>query len=268
MGGNIDTALELITRQADARVEDDWNHTALTHYGLGAYPLLSASEKQQGQARLIAAWLAGPHPSQVAERNWQRRKKAVMFLVGSKFRPMQRDAAAAKLAQEQVDKHAKLPGIPRRSKEENWPTCTRRCLATRASSAASSACCDSAFFLCVLIFVSKTMCTEFRQRRQQQHLFSSPYDDPDPPPPLDRRPTRSSRLLARSACTMISHSTRKRFHMALRATSASSTMSTRCEAWMAAREGTRFAAHAKRITRLIAQAKTYAATGNMIRCRP
>ena len=70
-------------------------------------------------ARLIAAWLAGPHPSQVAERNWQRRKGAVLFLVGSKFRPMQRDAAAAKLAQEQVDKHAKLPGIPRRSKEEN-----------------------------------------------------------------------------------------------------------------------------------------------------
>ena len=78
-----------------------------------------AQLQQQGQARLIAAWLAGPHPSQVAERNWQRRKKAVLFLVGSKFRPMQRDAAAAKLAQEQVDKHAKLPGIPRRSKEEN-----------------------------------------------------------------------------------------------------------------------------------------------------
>jgi hypothetical protein len=41
----------------------------------------------------------------------------VLFPVGSKFRPMQRDAAAAKLVQEQVDKHAKLPGIPRRSKE-------------------------------------------------------------------------------------------------------------------------------------------------------
>jgi len=118
LGGNIDAALELIARQADARVVGSWNQTALTHFGLRSYNL-DASQKQEGQARLIAAWLAGPHPSQVAERHWQRRKNAVLFLVGSKFRPMQRDAAAAKLAQEQVDKHAKLPGIPRRSKEEN-----------------------------------------------------------------------------------------------------------------------------------------------------
>jgi hypothetical protein len=115
--GKIDVALELIARQADARVVDIYNQTALTHFGI--HTNLSAEEKQEGQARLIAAWLAGPHPSQVAERHWQRRKNAVLFLVGSKFRPMQRDAAAAKLAQEQVDKHAKLPGIPRRSKEEN-----------------------------------------------------------------------------------------------------------------------------------------------------
>jgi len=123
LNGRIDIALELIARQADARVVDNQNQTALTHFGSCRYiSNLSAEEKQekqQGQARLIAAWLAGPHPSQVAERHWQRRKNAVLFLVGSKFRPMQRDAAAAKLAQEQVDKHAKLPGIPRRSKEEN-----------------------------------------------------------------------------------------------------------------------------------------------------
>ena len=118
LNGRIDAALELIARQADARVVDDKNRTALTHFGL--YRTYSSAEKiQEGHARLIAAWLAGPHPSQVAERHWQRRKNAVLFLVGSKFRPMQRDAAAAKLAQEQVDKHAKLPGIPRRSKEEN-----------------------------------------------------------------------------------------------------------------------------------------------------
>ena len=118
--GYINVALELIARQADARVVDNDNQTALTHFGSRrSIYILSAEKKQQGQARLIAAWLAGPHPSQVAERHWQRRKNAVLFLVGSKFRPMQRDAAAAKLAQEQVDKHAKLPGIPRRSKEEN-----------------------------------------------------------------------------------------------------------------------------------------------------
>jgi hypothetical protein len=115
--GRIETCIMLIGRQADARVTNNENQSALTHFG--EFLFLSTEKKQEGQARLIAAWLAGPHPSQVAERNWQRRKKAVLFLVGSKFRPMQRDAAAAKLAQEQVDKHAKLPGIPRRSKEEN-----------------------------------------------------------------------------------------------------------------------------------------------------
>ena len=116
--GCIDAALELIARQADARVVDNENRTALTYFGIHSYNL-SAVQKQEEHARLIAAWLAGPHPSQVAERHWQRRKNAMLFLVGSKFRPMQRDAAAAKLAQEQVDKHAKLSGIPRRSKEEN-----------------------------------------------------------------------------------------------------------------------------------------------------
>ena len=117
--GNIDIALDLIARQADARVVNNQNQTALTSFGLGAYPLLSASEKQQGQARLIVAWLAGPHPSQVAERNWQRRKDAVLFLVGSKFRLTAAEKAAAKAEQDQLDKHVKLAGIPRRSKEEN-----------------------------------------------------------------------------------------------------------------------------------------------------
>ena len=71
--GNIDVALELIARQADARVVDQRNRAALTHFGSPTSDL-SASERQQGQTRLIAAWLAGPHPSQVAERHWQRRK--------------------------------------------------------------------------------------------------------------------------------------------------------------------------------------------------
>jgi hypothetical protein len=55
----------------------------------------------------------------VAERNWQRRKNAVLFLVGSKFRLTAAEKAAAKAEQDQLDKHVKLAGIPRRSKEEN-----------------------------------------------------------------------------------------------------------------------------------------------------
>jgi len=113
----IETCIMLIGRQADARVTDNENRSALTHFG--QFSFLSAKKKQEGQARLIAAWLAGPHPSQVAERNWQRRKDAVLFLVGSKFRLTAAEKAAAKAEQDQLDKLVKLAGIPRRSKEEN-----------------------------------------------------------------------------------------------------------------------------------------------------
>ena len=117
LDGQIETCIKLIGRQADARVTDSENRSALTHFG--QFSFLSAKKKQEGQARLIAAWLAGPHPSQVAERNWQRRKDAMLFLVGSKFRLMAAEKAAAKAEQDQLDKHVKLAGIPRRSKEEN-----------------------------------------------------------------------------------------------------------------------------------------------------
>ena len=116
--GRIETCILLIGRQADARVANNENQSALTHFG--KFSCLSTVEKkQQGQSRLIAAWLAGPHPSQVAERNWQRRKDAVLFLVGSKFRSTAAERDAAKAEQDQLDKHVKLAGIPRRSKEEN-----------------------------------------------------------------------------------------------------------------------------------------------------
>jgi hypothetical protein len=55
----------------------------------------------------------------VLER-WLRRRGFILALVGSKLRPMARDIAAAKLEQEQADKHVALPGIPRRTKQENW----------------------------------------------------------------------------------------------------------------------------------------------------
>jgi len=115
--GKIDTCIMLIGRQADARMKNCKNLSALTHFG--TISGLNHEKKQHGQARLIAAWLAGPHPSQVVERNWQRRKNAVLFLVGSKFRLTVAEKAAAKIEQEQLDKHVKLPGVPRRSKEEN-----------------------------------------------------------------------------------------------------------------------------------------------------
>ena len=120
--GHIDICLLLIERKADARTRDNNNNnrTALTHFGSNAYPRLSDEEKQQGQQQLIAAWLAGPHPSQVAQRHWNRRRSAMMFLVGCKLQPTAAQKAAQKAAQALVDTYAKLPGVPRRTKEENW----------------------------------------------------------------------------------------------------------------------------------------------------
>jgi ankyrin repeat protein len=121
--GRIDTCLLLIERKADARTRDNNNRTALTDFGFLAFSRLSRlsdEEKQQGQQQLIAAWLAGPHPSQVAQRHWNRRRSAMMFLVGCKLQPTAAQKAAQKAAQALVDTYAKLPGVPRRTKEENW----------------------------------------------------------------------------------------------------------------------------------------------------
>jgi len=118
--GRVDTCVLLIERKADARTRDNNNCTALTHFGSHGNPRLSDEEKQQGQQQLIAAWLAGPHPSQVAQRHWNRRRSAMMFLVGCKLQPTAAQKAAQKAVQALMDTYAKLPGVPRRTKEENW----------------------------------------------------------------------------------------------------------------------------------------------------
>ena len=88
---------------------------ASNDFGIHAYPIiLSPEEKQAGKNQILAAWRAGPHP----DARWLRRRGLILALVGSKLRPMARDIAAAK--QEQNDKHVSLPGIPRRTKQENW----------------------------------------------------------------------------------------------------------------------------------------------------
>ena len=118
--GHIDICLLLIERKADARTRDNIDkYTALTHF-VSHTSRLSDEEKQQGQQQLIAAWLAGPHPSQVAQRHWNRRRSAMLFLVGCKLQPTAAQKAAQKAAQALVDTYAKLPGVPRRTKEENW----------------------------------------------------------------------------------------------------------------------------------------------------
>ena len=117
MFGYLDVCLFLVSRSGDPRVVDQYyNHSALTRFGIHAYPRLSHEEKQAAQNQILAAWLAGPHP----DARWLRRRGLILALVGSKLRPMARDIAAAKQEQEQNDKHVSLPGIPRRTKQENW----------------------------------------------------------------------------------------------------------------------------------------------------
>ena len=116
MRGHLDVCLFLVSRSGDPRVADSDNRTALTHFGVWAYPRLGPEEDQAAQNQILAAWKAGPHP----DARWLRRRGLILALVGSKLRPMARDIAAAKLEQEQADKHVALPGIPRRTKQENW----------------------------------------------------------------------------------------------------------------------------------------------------
>ena len=111
--GHLRVCLFLVSRSGDPRVMD---RTALTHFGSNIYPRPSPEERHAAQDQILAAWKAGPHP----DARWLRRRGLILALVGSKLRPMARDIAAAKLEQEQNDKHVSLPGIPRRTKQENW----------------------------------------------------------------------------------------------------------------------------------------------------
>ena len=114
--GHLDVCLFLVLRSGDPRVASKDNRTALNHFGYYVSSHLSPEEQQAGKNQILAAWKAGPHP----DARWLRRGGLILALVGSKLRPMARDIAAAKLEQEQADKHVALPGIPRRTKQENW----------------------------------------------------------------------------------------------------------------------------------------------------
>ena len=116
LSGHLDLCLYLVSRSGDPRVADQHNRTALTGFGFQPNPHFSPEEQQAAQNQILAAWKAGPHP----DARWLRRRGLILALVGSKLRPMARDIAAAKLEQEQADKHVALPGIPRRTKQENW----------------------------------------------------------------------------------------------------------------------------------------------------
>jgi hypothetical protein len=64
-------------------VMDD-EHTALDMYGEYANPYLSPEVLTEHRDALLAAWHAGPHPSQ----RWARRLPIMLFVTGCRFRPL------------------------------------------------------------------------------------------------------------------------------------------------------------------------------------
>jgi len=104
--------------------------SALTHYGAAledpalnvtARPLLTADEKKERVAALVAAretYLVEMERLR-KEECWQRRKDALQFLVGCKFRPTAAEREELRLLQIKVDKRAPLPAVSRKTPSEN-----------------------------------------------------------------------------------------------------------------------------------------------------
>lgn len=86
------------------------------------------------KARLDEEWRRWPHPPQVARRNWERRRSAMLFLAGSGLRPLLRNAPPVPAV---TDTHSPLPPIPRRTKGENRTFLLKTSLVTTTLSGGS-----------------------------------------------------------------------------------------------------------------------------------
>ena len=100
----LQVCLILLNRGADLMAVRYGGRTALTVYGTDADPPLSNEIKEQRREQLLAAWEAGPHPSQVQRRRderWARRYPLMNVLTGCGFRPL-----AARRLQLEMDRLA------------------------------------------------------------------------------------------------------------------------------------------------------------------
>jgi hypothetical protein len=114
--GFPDIVLYLISKGGDPRVKNQYNYSALTHFGRMADPRPSPKEQQRAQKQFLTSWKAGCHP----DARWLRRRGLMLALVGSKLRPMARDLAAQKQIQATMDLHAPLDPEDRSTPEANW----------------------------------------------------------------------------------------------------------------------------------------------------
>jgi len=82
--GHLAVCLLLLSRGADLMAIWDNDKNALEGYGYWTYPALSSEVLAEHRAALLAAWRAGPHPSQ----RWARRLPMMLFVTGCRFKPL------------------------------------------------------------------------------------------------------------------------------------------------------------------------------------
>ena len=105
----------LLSRGADLLAESNQGRTALEDYGVYATPRPTKEEKEHARARLVAAWEAGPHPSQVQRRRdvrWARRWPFVRVLVCCDFQPTAARKALLALLHPPLPPDAVIPRLP------------------------------------------------------------------------------------------------------------------------------------------------------------
>ena len=92
--------------------------TALTAYGVYAYPPISNEIKEQRREQLRVAWEAGPHPSQVQRRRDERwaRRWPFMFVLAGSVRPLAYRKALLLAAHPPVAPSAVIPAPVRRTR--------------------------------------------------------------------------------------------------------------------------------------------------------
>jgi hypothetical protein len=122
--------LFFISKGVDPGCKNRNGKSALTHYGealedpalnVTARPLLTADQKKERVAALLAA--RENHLIEMErlrkEECWQRRKDALQFLVGCKFRPTAAEREELRILQIKIDKRVPLPAVSRKTPSEN-----------------------------------------------------------------------------------------------------------------------------------------------------
>jgi hypothetical protein len=118
-----EVCLLLIAKGADLRVRsnkyNNYNRSALSHYGVYVHHRFDPSVKAQRVAELKAAFRAGCHPSQVQRRkdeNWAKRWPLMNAATGSGF--LLTAAKKAQLKAAALPTDAKLPDEPTATEEQ------------------------------------------------------------------------------------------------------------------------------------------------------